>query len=175
MNRKNDGTARADGSDVGAQSSAQGGPHQPEGRDHVPTVWYRPALPHSCHCCRCTYWGGACARVGYLDLVTNEWRDGIFSSLWRECSRVTKKHTWMIMDGPVETTWMENLNSVLDDNRTLTLANSDRIAMPSASKIIFETSTLINASPSTISRVGCVFFPARCLGMVVIRWYQCSR
>jgi len=95
---------------------------------------------------------------GYTNLLTNEWTDGIVAAIVRSNvadSTDTKK--WIIFDGPVDALWIENLNTVLDDNKMLCLSNGQRIKLPATFTMMFEVNDLAVASPATVSRCGMVY------------------
>ncbi|KAJ6231571.1 dynein heavy chain [Anaeramoeba flamelloides] len=99
---------------------------------------------------------------GVLDPTTREWTDGILTHILRKIVNnvrgEAKKFHWIIFDGDVSTDWIENLNSVLDDNKLLTLPNGERIELPDNVKIMFEVENLKYATPATVSRCGMVWF-----------------
>ncbi|CEL98551.1 unnamed protein product [Vitrella brassicaformis CCMP3155] len=102
---------------------------------------------------------------GSFDLQTMEWTDGILSSIMRTaCQDEKPDQKWIILDGPVDTLWIESMNTVLDDNKILTLINGDRIAMPLQVSLLFEVEDLAVASPATVSRAGMVYLDVIDLG-----------
>lgn len=102
---------------------------------------------------------------GYVDPNTNEWNDGVLSSMMaRFYKDETLDHKWMILDGPVDTLWIESMNTVLDDNKVLTLLNGDRISVTAQMALIFEVEDLAEASPATVSRCGMVYVDENDLG-----------
>jgi len=102
---------------------------------------------------------------GNYDLQTREWTDGILSVSMREaCTSETPNQKWMLLDGPVDTLWIESMNTVLDDNKVLTLVNGDRIALPDQVRMVFEVENLDVASPATVSRAGMVYLSDKDLG-----------
>nr|XP_014435496.1 dynein heavy chain 2, axonemal-like [Pelodiscus sinensis] len=95
---------------------------------------------------------------GEYDLSTNEWTDGILSSVMRTaCADEKPDEKWILFDGPVDTLWIESMNSVMDDNKVLTLINGERISMPDQVSLLFEVENLAVASPATVSRCGMVY------------------
>lgn len=68
------------------------------------------------------------------------------------------KRQWIVFDGDVDPEWVENLNSVLDDNKLLTLPNGERLALPPNVRLLFEVQDLKHATMATVSRCGMVWF-----------------
>ncbi|KFD71623.1 hypothetical protein M514_05338 [Trichuris suis] len=107
------------------------------------------------------------ALYGTLDPNTREWSDGLFTHILRKIidnvrGEITKRQ-WIIFDGDVDPEWVENLNSVLDDNKLLTLPNGERLALPPNVRIMFEVESLKYATLATVSRCGMVWFSADCV------------
>ncbi|EDV92648.1 GH18884 [Drosophila grimshawi] len=96
---------------------------------------------------------------GYLDMETRDWIDGLFSNIFREMNRPMEREErhYACFDGDVDALWIENMNSVMDDNKLLTLANGERIRLESYCALLFEVGNLFYASPATVSRAGMVY------------------
>ncbi|KAF9243765.1 dynein heavy chain and region D6 of dynein motor-domain-containing protein [Melanogaster broomeanus] len=102
------------------------------------------------------------ALYGTLDPTTREWNDGLFTHILRKIvddvrGESSKRH-WIIFDGDVDPEWVENLNSVLDDNKLLTLPNGERLNLPPNVRIMFEVEHLRYATLATVSRCGMIWF-----------------
>ncbi|KAM4746443.1 dynein axonemal heavy chain 10 [Anableps anableps] len=96
---------------------------------------------------------------GVLDPDTRDWTDGILSNIFRDINKPTdkKERRYILFDGDVDALWVENMNSVMDDNKLLTLANGERIRLQNHCALLFEVGDLQYASPATVSRCGMVF------------------
>ena len=102
---------------------------------------------------------------GEEDPLTMEWKDGLMAMAVRKASSTyDSDHKWIICDGPVDALWIENMNTVLDDNKMLCLANSERIKLSAEIHMLFEVQDLAVASPATVSRCGMVYIDPYELG-----------
>ncbi|KAL3856163.1 hypothetical protein ACJMK2_010948 [Sinanodonta woodiana] len=103
---------------------------------------------------------------GILDPVTRDWTDGLLSNIFRDMNKPTDKNErkYIVYDGDVDALWVENMNSVMDDNKLLTLANGERIRLQKHCAMLFEVFDLQYASPATVSRCGMVYVDPKNLG-----------
>eukprot|EP00928_Gymnodinium_smaydae_P079340 TRINITY_DN632_c0_g1_i3.p1 TRINITY_DN632_c0_g1~~TRINITY_DN632_c0_g1_i3.p1 ORF type:complete len:2255 (+),score=688.11 TRINITY_DN632_c0_g1_i3:125-6889(+) len=96
--------------------------------------------------------------LGHMDPDTREWFDGVLTASARKVIKEpSTTHNWIVCDGDIDPEWVESLNSVLDDNRLLTMPNGERIQFGTNVNFIFETDNLRFASPATISRLTMIF------------------
>ena len=105
--------------------------------------------------------------MGHIDIDTREWTDGVLTFSARQVVKEPSSvHSWIICDGDIDPEWIESLNSVLDDNRLLTMPSGERIQFGPNVNFLFESHDLSCASPATISRMGMIFM--RCTHHVYI-------
>ena len=116
---------------------------------------------------------------GKLDSTTAEWTDGVLTMTLRKIldnvrGEMSRRH-WIIFDGDVDPEWAENLNSVLDDNKLLTLPSGERLSIPPNVRLMFEVESLKYATLATVSRCGMVWFSEDVVTMEMMFFHYLER
>ena len=101
---------------------------------------------------------------GYMTLA-KEWKDGVLSIIMRGMSKNFSEqgfhdhqtHKWVVLDGDIDAVWIESMNTVMDDNKVLTLVSNERVPLSASMRMVFEINSLKNATPATVSRAGILF------------------
>ncbi|XP_056673432.1 dynein axonemal heavy chain 9 isoform X2 [Monodelphis domestica] len=102
---------------------------------------------------------------GIINPATREWKDGLFSSILRELANIIHDGPkWILLDGDIDPMWIESLNTVMDDNKVLTLASNERISLNPTMRLLFEINHLHTATPATVSRAGILYINPADLG-----------
>ena len=93
---------------------------------------------------------------GCMNPKTKEWKDGVFSTMMRDMNKNNGRYTteqaykWIILDGDVDPEWIESLNTVMDNNKVLTLVSQERIPLTPEMRMILEVSHLNKSTLATV-------------------------
>lgn len=97
--------------------------------------------------------------------LTKDWKDGVLSIIMRGMAKNImdqnfnefQTYKWVVLDGDIDAVWIESMNTVMDDNKVLTLVSNERIPLSESMRMVFEINSLKNATPATVSRAGILY------------------
>ena len=119
--------------------------------------------------------GRGCARR--LDVWRGEdwnWGAALTGGRRDRSNNTNFQHQWIVLDGDIDAEWIESMNTVMDDNKMLTLASNERIPLSASMRLLLEINHMVHCSPATVSRGGVIYLNADDIGWspVVESWIQ---
>ena len=96
---------------------------------------------------------------GRFDPFDESWVPGYVEKILIEAgsTEFLNKQVWLIFDGPIDTEWMEYLNSALDNTRKLSVSNGKSVLVPENFRFIFESDNANLCTPASVSRCGTIY------------------
>lgn len=112
---------------------------------------------------------------GIKNEISGDFEIGILANIFQVANQPLmgkEENRWVLLDGDIDPIWIENMNSVMDDSKCLTLENKDRILMQKFCSLVLESSNIGHASLATISRLGMVYLDVAIINVehVFLRW-----
>ncbi|TMW58214.1 hypothetical protein Poli38472_011802 [Pythium oligandrum] len=112
--------------------------------------------------------------------LEKDWKDGVVSAIMRDMAKNNAPYSavqtaqWLVLDGDIDAGWIESMNTVMDDNKVLTLVSNERIPLTKPMRLVFEIHSLLHATPATVSRAGIIYIHAQEIGWLpfVESWLQ---
>lgn len=106
---------------------------------------------------------------GQFDPITQEWCDGVAGKTFRDMVTMSQDmRTWLVFDSSVDSIWIENLHTLLDDNGKFCLISGEMIEKTKLMTILFEAIHLENATPATVARCGVVYMQSHQLDWKIL-------
>ena len=117
---------------------------------------------------------------GCVHPSTREWRDGLVPRAFRDMAAADagggggggggpRRHQWIVLDGDIDPEWIESMNTVMDDNKVLTLASNERVPLAPSMRLLLEVDSMAHCSPATVSRGGVIHVNGEDVGWRPVR------
>ncbi|XP_025074096.1 dynein heavy chain 7, axonemal-like [Pogonomyrmex barbatus] len=105
------------------------------------------------------------ALFGHFCDQSGVWKDGLCTTILRRFAEdISTDRKWLVFDGDLNGTWVENLYTILDENKMLHLTSGERLPTTNSMSVIFETTSMTDISPGVISRCGIIYIDAHSIG-----------
>ena len=97
-------------------------------------------------------------------LPTKTFDEGVLTLLLRRLHARSKLDAhgrfWLVLDGALTPSWTDGLHSLLENDGYLSVLTGERLALPPQTRLLFESTSLVHASPAILTRTAIVHVAA---------------